>query len=127
MAKLRVLIIGKVDILSTVFDNRNYIVIISANYEEAIELLKKQSFDFVITDAEVRCKNNCLDLLRHIEKYCAVKPIMFVCSLRRVCRAEGRDWIIFPSLRAFYPFASYFEGTLAVCIQQTLEPELKRA
>ena len=129
MKQKNLLVIGTLEMRSNNFQNHNYNVTVAANYEEAIELLTIQKFDFVITDADAPCKKCCLDLLRHIKSHFNDKefPFMYVCHSQRKLQIRGIDWFIVPSLKAFYSFSTFFEGTMWACMNQVLLPQQKRA
>lgn len=131
MIQKHVLVIGTLEMRSNDFEKHNHHVTVTANYVEAIERLKKQAFDFVITDADATCKICCLEFLRHIKSHFINRDerfsFMYVCHTQRKLRIRGTDWIIYPSLKAYYPFASYFEGTVWACMNQILLPQQKRA
>ena len=128
MSKLKVLIVGEPENSGHIPDSQLYTVTTLANYEEAIELLKNNLFDLVITEADVYSGvKNCLEFLKWL-KTAEKKPgQILVCHKDRVYTIRGIEWRIPISLKSHYPFASYFEGTLGACIRQNLSPQQKCA
>lgn len=119
----KVLVVGAVNMLDILSLSDCVEIIITANYEEAIEQLRIREFDHVITDAELPEDESGIDILRAIK---STKKFLqtVVCHNSPDCVANGRKWNIEPGLSHF-PGARFFQGTVKDGLLQILAGQQK--
>ncbi len=112
-AQEKVLVIGTIDIVTLLSMKDHYEITYAANYEEAIEPLKKR-FDHVITDAVLPNEKSGLDVLLLIMDLYGFKdrPHTIVCHSEETCTDHGKTWFIESCLRAHYVFADFHQGSI---------------
>jgi hypothetical protein len=125
--KDQVLVIGTIDIVTLLSMKDHYEITYAANYEEAIEPLKKR-FDHVITDAVLSGGRTGLDVLLLIKELHGVKerPRTTVCHPEETCIDHGQTWFIESCLRAHYVFADFHQGTIEDSLVKRLKQPLRK-
>ncbi len=115
-----ILVVGVVDIVELLTIKDHLKMTVAANYEEATELMQKQTFSHVITDAAGEENMSGLDILR-VAATKNVPPSTIVCHKDKTCSADGRIWRIETSLNVHFDFADFYQGTVKEYLMHFLQ------
>lgn len=129
--KQKILVVSSVDILDIISSLTELNITIAANYGDAIEHIQESiknndTFDHVITDAELPDQKSGLDILRVTRKLSPNTKVV-VCHTSESCSISGnRTWFIASCLKAHYPNAQFRQQSIPRHLSELL-PKRKSA
>lgn len=112
----KILVVGLNDNNETL--NRSIVFV--DGFADAIELIKNQKFDIVVTAAKLHEEKSGLDILRFIKGQPKVISVCVLHSSTSIKITATQDWHIAPSLAAHFPFGLYWPGSLGDFLDQNL-------
>ena len=127
----KILVVSGVDILDIISSLIELNITIAANYGEAIEhilesIKNNDTFDHVITDAELPDQKSGLDILK-LSKNTMPDTKVVVCHTSEICSISGdRTWFIASCLKAHYPKAEFRQQSIPRHLSELL-PKRKSA